>query len=103
MDLQKDILEQTLADGVQVSKYVPSYANHNDYTSVTRCSWSLRLLARLSLIPFPDFREKFRQYHVRFLHCPCPMSQAHVYPDVEEALPTTTPVHLVRIQCHSKS
>ena len=43
---KKDVLSATLAEGVQVKKYVPTFENRsNDIATVTQCTPSLSYLA----------------------------------------------------------
>ena len=84
-----DILQATLAAGIRVVKYVPSYGDQpNDVQNVTKCGCASSLLGRSALmwltIPVlllrycayvmmgctTDFKEKFRGYHVRISHLP---------------------------------
>ena len=68
--MQMDILQATLAAGIRVVKYVPSYGDQpNDITNVTKCTYPSDSppprFGRLTyLCAFVDFRDEFRGYHV---------------------------------------
>jgi hypothetical protein len=64
-----DILRTTLASGVKVVDYVPTYEKlPNDYEHVTQCKTDFPLCPKTTKSRFDankDFRDRFRSYHVR--------------------------------------
>lgn len=100
-----DILKSTLAAGIEVKKFVPSYGDQpNEFHSVVKCKFqSERYLTSISTIFLTDFRDKFRGYHVSYdairkfalLIVPCPF--------VEETFAETSTILLARNFCDRES
>jgi hypothetical protein len=62
-----DVLKATLAAGVLVRKYVPSYGDlPNDAPTVTKCKSCNLISVTLHIhdLSFSDFRERFKIIHV---------------------------------------